>query len=390
MSHDLRSPLNSVVTLSQLLAEGNAGPLSVDQRGYVDVIRHSGQTLLALITDILDLAAVESGRVEIEVGLVDLSALARSVAEGAAPAANEKGIPVQVNVPAEALVSEVDGEHLRQILQRLVEHAIAETRNGYVEIAVRRSADRRRAQLHVHETAPTLTDAARRALSEDRDDFDDYIAGEGSFAERGPAALPLVVAARLARLMGLRITVESSNTDGISFDLELALASGDQAARAAEASPPKAELALVAGPASGHVLLVEDDFIERQRVRTLLESAGYEVTLAGSGEDGLALLRTTRFDAVVLDLVMPGMSGLDVLRVARLEERLADLPFIVLSALYMTKSERAVLGPGVTSVVRKGADTAEELTLALRRAIKASSAEAPAASAPGGDGSPHA
>jgi CheY-like chemotaxis protein len=200
MSHDLRSPLNSVITLSQLLNDGNAGPLSAEQRSYVEVIQRNGRTLLALINDILDIAAGDA---------------------------------------------------------------------------------------------------------------------------------------------------ERDNGDGT----------------------PAPETGEALSPPAGAVLLVEDDDTERQRVGGLLERAGFTVTPAGSGEEGLALLRTRRFDAVVLDLVMPGLTGLDVLRAARVEERLADVPFIVLSALYMTKTERAVLGPGVVSVVRKGDVTADELTLALRRAI---------------------
>ncbi len=216
MSHDLRSPLNSVITLSQLLAEGGAGPLSSDQRSYVEVINRNGRTLLGLINNILELAAGET------------------------------------------------------------EQANAEPANG------------------------------------------DHAGGE----------------------------------------------------------PP--------GPPHGAVLLIEDDGMERQRVGGLLERAGFSVTPASSGDEGLGLLRSRRFDAVVLDLVMPGLTGLDVLRAARVEERLAEVPFIVLSALYMTKTERAVLGPGVVSVVRKGDVTSDELTLALRRAIR------PAADQHAGDGERHA
>jgi signal transduction histidine kinase/CheY-like chemotaxis protein len=400
MSHDLRSPLNSVVTLSELLRDGNAGPLSIEQRRYVEVIRRNGQTLLALVNDILELAAVESGRVEIEIAPVDLAALVHDVADGAAPAAGEKGIPVHVSAP-EHLVTEGDPDHLRQILQRLVEHAISETRNGYVEIAVDRAPDRHHALLRVHETAEALPEAARRALSDDREDFDDYVAGEPEFAERAPAALPLVVAARLARVMGLHIGVASSAADGVTFDLELPLAAATATATAPAvgmtatapagatgAAAADGDGALPSGPATGAVLLIEDDLLERQRVRELLEATGYEVTLAGSGEEGLALLRTRHFDAVVLDLVMPGMSGLDVLRAARTEERLADVPFVVLSALYMTKSERAVLGPKVASVVRKGDATGEELAQSLRRAIKSTGGDA--RPIPGGHGGAHA
>src|SRR5499427_745915 len=121
--------------------------------------------------------------------------------------------------------------------------------------------------------------------------------------------------------------------------------------------------------APGAVLLIEDDPIERQRIGSFIESAGYDVTRAASGEEGLALLRAQPFAAVVLDLIMPEMTGLDVLRAARTEERLADVRFIVLSAMYMTRNERQVLGPRVADVVRKGETMPRALTFALHRAV---------------------
>ena len=127
--------------------------------------------------------------------------------------------------------------------------------------------------------------------------------------------------------------------------------------------------------AAGPVLLIEDDPIERQRIGSFIEAAGYDVTRAASGEEGLSLLRAQPFAAVVLDLVMPEMTGLDVLRAARTEDRLADIRFIVLSAMYMTKNERDVLGPEVTDVVRKGETMPRALTFALHRAVKPTHAE---------------
>jgi CheY-like chemotaxis protein len=146
--------------------------------------------------------------------------------------------------------------------------------------------------------------------------------------------------------------------------------------QAAEAQPPTSPEAANSMSSfdephpAGPILLIEDDPIERQRVSSFIEAAGYDVSRAASGEEGLALLRSQPFAAVVLDLVMPEMSGLDVLRAARTEDRLADVRFIVLSAMYMTKSERQVLGPRVTDVVRKGETMPRALTFALRRAVK--------------------
>jgi len=228
LSHELRTPLNSIITLSQLLLEDDKGPLSPEQRQYIEVIRRSGRNLLALVDNIAE------GR-----------APAREVAEPAAQAAT--------------------------------------------------------AQL-----SATVTSTS------------------------GP----------------------------IQFE------------------PPRE---------NGPVLLIEDDALERQRVGSFIEAAGYQVTRAASGEEGLALLRSRPFAAVVLDLVMPEMTGLDVLRAARTEDRLADVRFIVLSALYMTKNERQVLGPKVADVVRKGETMPRALTLALHRAVR----PAPAQPHVHGDGGRH-
>ncbi|HEY5449980.1 MAG TPA: histidine kinase dimerization/phospho-acceptor domain-containing protein [Polyangia bacterium] len=228
LSHELRTPLNSIITLSQLLLEDDKGPLSPEQRQYIEVIRRSGRNLLALVDNI---------------------------AEGRAPA----------------------------------------------------------------------REAAEPA------------------AQPAPAQLGATV---------------TSTSGPIQFE------------------PPRE---------NGPVLLIEDDAIERQRVGSFIEAAGYQVTRAASGEEGLALLRSRPFAAVVLDLVMPEMTGLDVLRAARTEDRLADVRFIVLSALYMTKNERQVLGPKVADVVRKGETMPRALTLALHRAVR----PAPAQPHVHGDGGRH-
>ena len=214
------------------------------------------------------------------------------------------------------------------------------------------------------------------------------MAGEGPFARQGPAALPLVVAARLARHMGLHIGVGADDhDDGVSFELSLPLAAPGARPEAVGAATGAAQSPSAPG-AAGRVLLIEDDPIERQRAGSLLERAGYAVTLAASGDEGLALMRDGRYDAVILDLVMPGMSGLDVLRAARADDRLAAIPFVVLSALYMTKTERAVLGPNVATVMRKGDVNGASMADAVQRAIAGAAAEA---RAPGpGHGGTHA
>jgi signal transduction histidine kinase len=354
MSHDLRSPLGSLVTLCQLLVEGDAGPLSMKQRQYVEVIRRSGQSVLGLVDDILDLAAVESGRSDIDVDIVDLAALVRQVAESHEAAGREKGIPVQVSLARESLPASADEKRLRHLLERMVEYLLSTTEHGYVELAVDDSAGK--ALVRVRNTHEGLSESARRTLALAYQDGDD-----GDQAEEAATPLPIAIAARLARRIGLPIEVRTGDEEGLSLELAVPLAEAG-----ARVSPDAMRPRHAAG---ARILLVDDDAAERAHVTSRLEEGGYAVTAAASGSEGLALLRDGHFDAVVLDLVMPGMSGLEVLRAARSDERLAVLPFVVLSALYITRSERSVLGPAVASVVRKGDGTADELLRALDRAL---------------------
>ena len=359
MSHDLRGPLGSLVTLCQLLAEGDAGPLSMKQRQYVDVIRRSGQSVLSLVDDILDLAALESGRADPEVAPADLAAIVRALAETYDPLGRERGIPIQVALPREPLAVSIDERRVRHLLERMVEHLLSATEHGYVEIAVEESDGR--ALIRVRNTRDGLSEAARETFDHDGALGEEDNGSAHGNGDDGVVPLPVLLAARLARRLGTPIGVRTGADEGLG--LELAVPTAPRGAIAApEVRGPRR-------PSGLRILLIDDDAAERLSVTARLEESGYSVTAAGSGSEGLAILHDGHFDAVVLDLVMPGLSGLEVLRAARTDERLAHLPFVVLSALYITRSERAVLGPAVASVVRKGAGTADELLRALDRAL---------------------
>jgi CheY-like chemotaxis protein len=354
MSHDLRSPLGSVVTLCQLLLDGDAGPLSMKQHQYVEVIRRGGQTVLALVDDLLDLIGIESGRSDVDSDATDLSSLARQVTDTTHAMAREKGIPVQVSVPNRPLTGIVDGRRLRHVLVRMVEHVVGATDHGYVELVLEPTAAGE-AALTVRNTRDGLSEAARRALEGGLD-----VEAPATALHDGQPPLPLAVAARLARRIGCPISVRTGEDDGLALTLAVHLAARDTAP-----APPEPG----AGRPGARILLIDDDDAERDHVAKRLQENGYSVAAIGSGDEGLRLMRENTFDAVVLDLVMPGLSGLEVLRAARADSRLAHLPFVVLSAMYMTRTERAVLGPSVASVVRKGEVSGDELLRAVERAL---------------------
>jgi len=358
LSHDVRTPLNSVITLSQLLADGSTGDLSADQHKYAEVIHRSSRQLLALVNDVLDLSHIEVERLDLQMAAVDVRPLIRGVGAAHDDLARGKGLPLHLNPPRMPLLVDADEDRLRQALGTLVDHAVSETVNGYVELSA--DSDDRQATIRISDTGPGLAPELRAA------DFDAFLVHD---PERSPGPA-MILAGRLVKLMGGTLTVDSAPGEGTTFFLTL------PRSRADSATLPRAVAEDIQAAPGGHVLLVEDDPMERQRVADLLLRAGYRVSVASSGQDGLAQLQSAPFDAVVLDLVMPGMSGLDVLRAARTDERLAATPFVVLSALYMTRSEREVLGPSVVAVVRKGEGNGDELLAQVARARAADNSEA--------------
>jgi two-component system sensor histidine kinase/response regulator len=378
MSHDIRTPLNSVITLSQLLVEGNAGPLGVEQRQYMEIVLRNGEALLALVNTILDLANLEAGRLEVDLQAVDMRTVLESAAGGARRHAHTKGLAFHLNLPRHALLARADEERLRQVLAGLLSASVVATSHGYVEASAEGVDD------HV---AIRVTDTGAGPPDETRGrDLDELLANIGAGAlhpDRAASELTLILASRLTALMGGTLTVDGAPGEGTTYSITLPIAdaSGADAAdatasadtgRVAEASEALSRSSTQAVELHGVALVIEDDEVERRRLVQLMKETGLEVATAASGRDGLDLLaaQPRRFDVVVLDLVMPGMTGLDVLRAARADQRLERLPFVVVSALYMTKSERDVLGPGVIAVVRKGEASGAELAQGLRRALE--------------------
>jgi signal transduction histidine kinase/DNA-binding response OmpR family regulator len=360
LSHEVRTPLNSIITLSQLLGDGTTGPLAPDQHRYIEVIHRSGTTLLGLINDVLDVAHIESGRMDLQMGTVDVRPLIRGVGAAGEERARSKGLPLHMNPPRVPTLAHADEDRLRQVLAALVDHAIQETTNGYIELSS--DSDDRWVIIRVSDTGAGSSPELRHA------EFDVFLAQP---ADRPPGP-GLILAGKLTQLMGGTLVVDSAPGEGTTFSLSLPRSTdGSAAQRTSEAVVTRAPIS----PA--HVLLIEDDELERLRVADILQNAGYRVSVASSGQDGLNNLREGHFDAVVLDLVMPGMTGLDVLRAARADEHLSSVPFVVLSALYMTRSEREVLGPTVAGVVRKGEGTGDELTMHLARALASRTAAGP-------------
>ncbi|HPD17462.1 MAG TPA: response regulator [Planctomycetota bacterium] len=344
MSHEIRTPMNGILGFAKLLL---SEPLRPEQRACVETICRSGNELLALINDILDLSKIEADRVEAQPEVVDVAAVARRVCDLLRPRADEKGLHLTVEVaPGTPVVATTDGARLRQILTNLVGNALKFTEAGSVTVAISAGDDQAQTiHFAIADTGIGIPADRQRAI------FDAFVQGDGSTTRRyGGTGLGLAISQRLTKLLGGDLWVESTVGRGSTFHFTIqahlggAPAGGAHPAEVAEpdpAPPPPAPDPVIAPPAPRtrardngcSVLVVEDEPTNARLMTTVLEKAGYHCTVAPNGAAALDLARRRLPLAIVLDLVLPVMDGFDVLKSLKADPVLANVPVIVCSVL---------------------------------------------------------
>ena len=323
MSHELRTPLNAVLGYAQLLRLDAS--LSPKQASGLDIIRSSGEHLLGLIVDILDLARIEAGRAELNPGEIDLRAFVRSVADIVRIQAEAKQLALRTQIddglPARVWVDE---QRLRQVLLNLLGNAVKFTDFGEVRLHVSAAATPGLAlRFEVSDTGVGIAEADRERL------FEPFEQGGDLHRRSAGTGLGLAISRQLVRQMGSEIRLEACPRGGSLFWFEAATP---------HATPPS-PLAVKAAPAPRgyegqrrRVLVVDDIDANRALLHDMLLKLGFEVHEAASGQAALALLGSTRVDLALIDLAMPVMDGLETLRSIRDDPRLSRLPVLVLSA----------------------------------------------------------
>ncbi len=322
MSHELRTPLNSVLGLAQVLARDSA--LSAEQREQAATLERAGRHLLAVANDILDLAAVEAGKLPLRSQPIAWPALMEGCMALVRPQAMQKRIALTLEVTAEAPAGVLgDQTRLRQMVLNLLSNAVKFTpEGGAVRLRLGRSV-RGPQRIEVIDTGPGVPPERRALLFRD---FSRLETAPGR--EFGGAGLGLAITAALAKAMGGTIGVDTGpGRIGSLFWLDLPLP---------EAPPPAAQAAMPAAEAPSRrrrVLVVDDVAPNRMVARILLEGAGHEVALATDGAEAVEAVRRGGFDLVLMDIHMPGMDGLEATRRIRAQEAGGRrVPIIALSA----------------------------------------------------------
>jgi PAS domain S-box-containing protein len=356
MSHEIRTPLNGVLGMLQLIS---TTPLNEEQMEYLQNAIRSSKRLTKLLSDILDLSMIESGKVIIVNKEFPIESISESILSTFTLAAKEKGIALAVIID-QCIPPVVIGDEIRlhQILLNLVGNAIKFTNSGQttLEVVSLMSGNNRKFRLLfiVTDTGVGIADDAMQLI------FEPFAQVEGSYTRRFQGAgLGLSIVRRLVGLMGGCVTIDSTPGQGTSVYLSLPFTLPNHDA-GQNAQPPHVRLPDTALPA--RVLLAEDDPVSALACERLLAANGFTVVTAKDGREMLRLLAAQDFDLILMDVQMPIMNGVEATRAIREDANLgakSEIPIIAMTAYAMLGDKERFLAAGMNAYIAKPVDIAD-------------------------------
>ena len=354
MSHELRTPLNSVIALSGVLNRRLFKKIPDEEYSYLEVIERNGKHLLSLINDILDISRIEAGKEEVEITNFDVSELISEVILMIKPQAQQKNIEL-IYLEADRNFSiNSDVDKCRHILQNIIDNAVKFTQKGKVEVTINLIG--KSLSLAVTDTGIGISENHLQHI------FDEFRQADESTSRRfGGSGLGLAIAKKYTNLLGGTISVKSKPGKGSVFTLILPL---NYATDATILEKPVSRfnnqiktvpIKTVSNSAEKTILLVEDSEPAIIQIKDILEISGYQLLVARDGGEALGIISNTIPDAMILDLMMPGIDGFEVLRTLREAEQTAHIPVLILTAKHITKEELKFLTRNnVHQLIRKG------------------------------------
>ncbi|RIX52079.1 response regulator [Paenibacillus nanensis] len=355
-SHELRTPLHGIVNLSQSLLDDKLSPLPAEHRENIYLLHLMGRRLVGLVHDILDMNRIRHGQLNLHRKPVDLRSTVRFVMETLSLSAAKKEVRLADALPDGLPLVLADEDRLRQILHNLIENGLKFTPLGMVTVSAEQHDNRLR--VVIADTGPGIPEDQLPRLLRPFEQLD------ASSGIQGGLGLGLTIAKELAELHGTELEVRSKPGEGSQFAFMLPIAPGFAESAAAAEAPPEStdyfERSEERVQGTQHILIVDDEPANLKVLIDAVRAAGYSYTAVGSGEEALSsLLSERKPDLVMLDLMMPGVSGLEVCREVRSRLGLAELPVLMLTASGQAKDVLASFEAGANDIVQKPFELAE-------------------------------
>ena len=363
MSHEIRTPMNAIMGLTHLLLRQVTHP---ETRDKLDKINGAARHLLSVINDILDISKIEAGKLSLEIAEFSMEALFDQVRSLMTERFQAKGIHFSVGLPPLPPVLLGDATRLRQALINYLGNAAKFTERGRVEMSARVLEENNthlRLRFEVRDTGIGIAPEQQRRL------FEIFEQADGSTTRRfGGTGLGLAITRRLAELMGGEAGVESAEDHGSTFWFTALLAKPQGTTQFKP--PPRhqegAERELAARHGGLRVLLAEDNLINQEVARELLNKAGLQVDVADDGRQALELARHTPYALVLMDMQMPILDGLEATRALRALPDWADIPILAMTANAFGEDRQRCLAAGMNDHVPKPVDPDQLYATLLR------------------------
>lgn len=342
MSHEIRTPMNGLLGMLQALERLPASP---DQERCHSLMRRSGEALLKIIDDVLDLGKLEGGRVELESTPFHIERLVEDVAALLRPVAQEKQLDLSVSSKAIAHPDVLgDPNRLRQVLTHITSNAIKFTPSGSVSIELIESgSDDRRGlfKLFITDTGIGISDQQARQI------FRQFGQADVSTTRKyGGSGLGLVISRKILKLMGGEISFRSKPGHGTTFEISLPLLIGIKT--------PEAKLARSGSSEPLRILLAEDNLVNQIVVLALLEDSGHRIDTASNGREALQKWRSNSYDLILMDCHMPEMDGFEAtIQIRREEAGQRRIPILALTADVLPADRRYCLDCGMDDHLSK-------------------------------------
>jgi signal transduction histidine kinase len=360
MSHELRTPLNAIMGYAQILKMDKS--LTDRQLNGLNTIHSSGDHLLLLIIDILDLSRIEAGKVELHPAPMRIHDCLAHLNDIIRVKAQEKHLHFEIDCTDEVPDTfQMDEKRLRQVLLNLLSNAVKFTHEGLVQLTVRRGAQPASTgevcvRFEVRDTGVGIATQELERI------FEPFEQAGDEYSRAGGTGLGLAISRQLVRLMGGDIHVESAPGRGSLFWFEMLVPEAQPDAQAEIVEQPLADLTGYAGRRRT-ILVVDDVAANRQMLLDMLKPLGFAAQEASNGQEALDLIAAQLPDAVLMDLAMPVMDGIEATRRIRQRHEVDVLPVIALTANALNDAREEAMTAGVSAFMTKPIERAELLSL---------------------------